>query len=91
MINIIITLLTIIVIVNGFRLIPYCSFNKYLFKKSLSSSNLFISRSSSLCLSSSSSSSSSKEVDEYEAELKKEAMDMLECLTSPRYLLYFHT
>ena len=90
MINIIISLLTIIVIVNGFRLIPYCSFNKYLFKKSLSSSNLFISRSSSLCLSSSSSSSSSsKEVDEYEAELKKEAMDMLECLTSPRYLLYF--
>jgi len=35
-------------------------------------------------LSSSSSSSSSKEDDDYDAELKKEAMEMLECLTSPR-------
>jgi len=33
---------------------------------------------------SSSSSSSSKEDDDYDAELKKEAMEMLECLTSPR-------
>jgi hypothetical protein len=37
-----------------------------------------------LLLSSTSSTTSSKEDDDFDAELKKEAMEMLECLTSPK-------
>ena len=81
-------ILLIIIISIVYSLIPNTirKYSSSFHKSLLSSFSIPFKRTSTLLstTSSSSSSSSSNEDDDYDAELKKEAMEMLECLTSPR-------